>query len=256
MKNSYDNRLPIFFYFVMLLCLLQLIQKVSPEINSLITLSEDNFIYTHISINSNGDMVIDTSSLSSEERRLYGLKKNGSPFFGSSAYNTMSPGFNNSGRGEGEVFFVNYKPPDRSLNIKESLAYIPQKDTKILEYFLLDDNSLFSSDVRNSAFENIASSRFSHHKIYPERDINLKYVISFIRNNKLSISQGYFDATHGKGYEQNLFFEVDDSDGLMVSCYFTEKKSIFVFIYLQEYINKFHLLFLLIKIIIKLMKQK
>ena len=79
-------------------------------------------------------------------------------------------------------------------------------------------------------------SRFSHHKIYPENDTNLEYVISFIRNNKLSISQGYFDATHGKGYEQNLFFEVDDSDGLMISCYFTEKKSIFVIIPIGDFL--------------------
>ena len=224
MKNSDNYKLFLLIYFLKFICLLQIIKKVSPQINHIIKLSDDNFIYNHISINSKGDMVIDTSSSSSSERKFYGLKKDWSPFFGNSPFSTMSVEQSSSGRSQGEAFFVKYISNNDYSNINECLAYIPQKNTINIEYYLLDINYISCLEYCCNIFDNINSYRFSLLKIYPENDTNIEYVISYIYNNKFSISQGYFDSSHGKGYNQQSLYQVEDSLGLMVSCYFTENK--------------------------------
>ena len=234
MKNPDIYKLGTFFYLIKFIILIQLIQNVSPEINNIILLSDNNFIYNHISINSEGDMIIDTSSSSSGDRKFYGLKKNGSPFFGISPFRIMS---SVSGRSQGEAIFIKFISNNDNSNINECLAYIPQKDTQNIEYYLFEANIVSSLESCCNIFDNILSYRFSLLKIYPDDDTNLDYVISFIYNNKFTISQGYFDSSHGKGYNQQYLEQIEESLGLMVSCYFTVNK-IYNCFYLSSKIYK------------------
>ena len=90
MSDIFYSNKKRFYYFFWLLFLFHQYGKVSPQLNNIIQISYNNYIYNHISINSEGDMIIDSSSRVKKERIFYGLKKNGNPYFGSSNLNTIS----------------------------------------------------------------------------------------------------------------------------------------------------------------------
>ena len=73
---SYSNNKKVYQMFFILF-FFQLFGKVSPQLDNIIQLNYDNYIYNHISINSEGDMIIDSSSSINKERIFYGLKKMG-----------------------------------------------------------------------------------------------------------------------------------------------------------------------------------
>ena len=53
-----------------------------PLLNNIIRLGDEGFGYNHFSFNSNGDMIIDSEAYPiSNERRFFGLKKNGRFYF-------------------------------------------------------------------------------------------------------------------------------------------------------------------------------
>ena len=57
--------------------ILRIINIVIPKLlNNIIELADHRYAYSHISFNSNGDMIIDSSTTNnSGERKFYGLKK-------------------------------------------------------------------------------------------------------------------------------------------------------------------------------------
>ena len=66
-------------------------QTIQQIINNIIELGGKDFRYNHFSINSNGDMIIDTTANpGNNERRFFGLKKNGRPCF-RDEYNNETP---------------------------------------------------------------------------------------------------------------------------------------------------------------------
>ena len=136
MDKYYYQKLSKYYSFLLLISILKIIQIVSPTSNNIIRLSDDNFIYNHISINSKGDMIIDTSSPTKGERKFYGLKNDGTPFFGTTNYKIISiERDNNLGRSEGEVLFVKYINNQYNSNPDECLAFIPQNENKYSEYY-------------------------------------------------------------------------------------------------------------------------
>ena len=200
-------------------------------IDKLIKLSGNNFIYSHISINSKGDMIIYTSSSSSNERKFYGLKKDGTPFFGTFHNKSMFISSNFS-RADEECLFVNFTKDKDYSNPKEIITCIPQNNTKNIEYYLLDDKPNYIEQPCSDIFEDITSSRFSGIQI--PSDNNLTYVFSYINNKQIIISLGYFDNTNGEKYILTSKFKVDNSTGNMISCYFT-KNIIYVCFYIGNY---------------------
>ena len=175
-------------------------------------------------------MIIVTSSLSSNERKFYGIKKDGTPYFGTPP-NTPTFISSNSGRVKGECLFINYTKDKDYSNSKEILACIPQKDSKFIEYYALDNNTNFDELPCYDIFENITSYRFSVNQI--PYDNNLIYVFSYINNSQLMISQGYFDYSNRKLFKLKSEFKVDDTNGNMISCYFTKNNS-YVCFYVQN----------------------
>ena len=126
MRKSYLFKIAMYSSLLKLLFILKIVRYISPKLNKIIKLSDNDFIYNHISINSKGDMIIDTSSSSSGERKFYGLKKNGSPYFGTSYCKTASVDRNdNLGRSEGEALFIKYRKNDEYSDLGECLVYIP-----------------------------------------------------------------------------------------------------------------------------------
>ena len=91
-------------------------------LNNIIRLGDKGFGYNHFSFNSNGDMIIDSEAYSiSNERRFFGLKKNGRFYFKDSnnketAYYSMNVENDNKGRIEGESFLIKISSNDNNIH--------------------------------------------------------------------------------------------------------------------------------------------
>lgn len=120
MKNVKKNYFHLNFYIYALFTIHLIKYSNSQSLNNIIVLSGDNFIYNHISINSDGDMIIDSTSFPiSNERKFFGLKKNGEFYFTSinntkTAYYTMTVE-NDKGRIEGESSFIKLNSDNTNL---------------------------------------------------------------------------------------------------------------------------------------------
>ena len=227
----------MYFPLLKVLWILTIVQNVSPTLNNIIKLSDGNFTYNHISINSKGDMIIDTSSSESGERKFYGIKKNGAPYFETSYYKIMFVGrVEHPGRSEGEALFIKYKKNQENSEIGECLVYIPEKGNKYMEYYFFDDNDTVSKEVNSYNFESIKSKRFSALKFQSDNDTDFDYIFCYNKNNKtLMIFQGYFDQSKEYLYNEYnssiVYKNLNNNIERMVSCFFTNNKKYICFFY-------------------------
>ena len=182
MKNFKMNTLLyILFEFVFLH---QFIQTDSQLLNYIIRLGNNPYRYNHFSINSEGDMVIDTVSYPLQKvRNFYGIKKNGSEFFtdknGNKNYHSWKSV--SGARVEGESIFIKIKSSNSNLNGNEYLFCISKYDTYAtfkIEFFsfISPDITTFSVGT-DSLFGKISSNAFS---IVPDPQTEFYYFISFI----------------------------------------------------------------------------
>ena len=88
---NYSHKYHYYYFYIKFLFILQSINIVIPNLlNNIIQLGGEKFRYSHFSFNSNGDMIVDTSSFPiTKERRFYGLKKNGRLYFNDTIINQL-----------------------------------------------------------------------------------------------------------------------------------------------------------------------
>ncbi len=82
--NQRNDKIHLYlFFFLKLFFIFKSIGFVVPEIlNNIIRLGDFPFRYSHFSFNSDGDMIVDSESYPpTQERRFFGLKKNGQFYF-------------------------------------------------------------------------------------------------------------------------------------------------------------------------------
>ena len=234
MSDIFYSNKKRFYYFFWLLFLFHQYGKVSPQLNNIIQISYNNYIYNHISINSEGDMIIDSSSRVKKERIFYGLKKNGNPYFGSSNLNTISVNRENDlGRNEGEAMFIKYTKNYNYSNIGECLAFFPQKNSKYVEYYLFDENTIYHFDTSSDNFQDILSPRFSTLKLQADNESNIEYIFSYVSSNDLGFYIGNFDYFSEKAFCLNTNKDIEEAQSSMVSCYITINK-IYICFYLRS----------------------
>ena len=247
MRKSYLCKISMYFSLIELLFILKTVQNISPTLNNIIKLSDDDFIYNHISINSKGDMIIDTSSSTSEKRKFYGIKRDGNPYFGTSYYKIMSvERVNQPGRSEGEALFIKYKKNQDNSEIGECLAYIPGKDNKYVEYYFFEDSYTVSKEVNSYNFEGIKSKRFSVFKFQSDNDTDLDYIFCY-KKNDFMISQGNFDKSNEYIYNEyysSQAYQYGLNIERMVSCFFTKNKIYICFFF---FFRQYHIILFLIK---------
>ena len=106
----------LIFYFLMNLAYPKILNKI-------INFGGNNFRYSHFSFYSNGDMILDCSSYpSSEERKFFGLKKNGEYLFNSSECEGSICSIkvdHSNGRIEGESYCIKLTTTNSYYNGKE-----------------------------------------------------------------------------------------------------------------------------------------
>ena len=245
MKNIHIHML---FLSIKLLFILSQIKFIFPQIlNNIIRLGDNGFIHNHFSFNSEGDMIIDSSSNpSNKERRFYGLRKNGRFYF-KNLNNSATPYFslfinrddreNEFRKFFGESIFIKL---GSSNNIKEDgkeyLLSVPKKGNCYSElYFFEEKNILY--EINYKIFGNITSNVFSIIKLPEDHNSNFHYIFSYIVDNSLFfIKIIYFDKDSSSFYKKvsEKYFQCINRK--IVSCFFTIQKKYICFYQRYDYV--------------------
>ena len=225
LSESYSYSFSLAYRFIFLICLINLKQNaalIDTKLNKINLLSNENCIYNHISITSKGDLIIDLSSSlenKKKERIFYGLNSKGSLYFGKETYKIL---LSTEKREEGECFIIKYRNGTKE---DECLIFIPTSTGSYIEYYFLDTEKIqtFKTSDDNN-FNEIKSSRFSLVKSpLNKENNNLEYIFSYVRDEKLTVSKGYFDMSKNPYYIKEEIVKIEKAKNMMVSCYFTEK---------------------------------
>ena len=218
-------------------------------INNIIELGGENFRYNRFSLNSKGDMIIDTTSNpGNNERKFFGLKKNGRPYF-FNENNTATPyrslfahGLENENQQklEAESNFVIFSKQNTS-EIKEYLISISKYDD-YNELYDFEKNEIIA--VKSSKMfksRQIISSVSSFIKSESKLDGNNNYYIAYIctKNGeyKFYVLRCYFISTNilDKGYHFDTGSDKSGVDKAITSCFETETKKIACFYQRSDY---------------------
>ena len=207
----------------------------SQVLDHIIKLGDHPYRYNHFSINSEGDLIIDTESYPLEKiRKFYGIKKNGKEFF---TDNNNKPNYYSSisldnGRIEGESCFVKVKTSTTVNNWKEYLFGVSKGE---LSYFYTEFYDLNSGtgyniniksnlgDIRNNVFSFIPHPKNS--------DSEFNYFISYVA--KISDSEYrfyiksinfYYYRASNKGINITDYFNCLVKTQTIISCFFTKNR--------------------------------
>ena len=163
-QTNYKTNQYLFFFFK-LFFIFRAIELALPKVlNNIIRLGDKPFRYSHFSFNSNGDMIVDSESYPpTQERRFFGLKKNGQFYFTSN--NQLTPYLslhaeNNSRRIEGESKFIKLTSSNDKYNGKELLCGISKYQGYYVEFYNLNYKNI-SKYKTDTMFENMISEFIS-----------------------------------------------------------------------------------------------
>ena len=213
------------------------------EINITRPLGGEGFRYVRFSFNSEGDMILDTSSNpGTKERIFYGLKNNGKYYFKYSngtetPYKYMYINNNDDRkdvqRFEGESIFIKLKTDDPNTSGKEYILGTAKKEEKYESYcelyFFEEENILY--DETMSLFGEINSDIYSAVKLAEDTDGNFNYVFSFIRGDHVIIKNIYFDSSKNYYYKSKDIESIKCSKRIMVSSFYTKNSKFIIFIH-------------------------
>ena len=211
------------------------------SINNIIELGGKDFRYNRFSLNIKGDMVIDTTAYpGNNERRFFGLKKNGRPYF-KDEHNKETPYYSffveglenlNQRKIEGESHFIqitNQKNPN--LHGKEYLLSFSRLDGYIELYDFENKNMSF---VKTEEYYNVS--------IYSEvgtfikanshqSNVTFDYIISFIflKDDKYRfyvIRCAFLSNNISKSYQKLYSKEKTNANRRISSCFQTDSQKI------------------------------
>ena len=236
MKNKYIGILSFNNFFFHLLILLLKFNFSFPQIiNNIIKLGGKNFRYNHFSLNSKGDMIIDTTANpGNNERRFFGLKKNGRAYFydennKETPYRSL---FANNLENEkqqkleGESKFIIISNHNLT-EIKEYLLSFSKLDN-YMELYDFDSNEIIAVKTSQIFKHNIVSDINTFIKSESKIDNVRNYYIGYIYedNNEYSfyILRCYFTSTNlqNQGYHRDTGSRKSTINKAISSCFETE----------------------------------
>ena len=224
-------------------------------LNNIIYLGGENFRYNHFSLNSKGDMIIDTTAFpGNNERRFFGLKKNGRPFFFNennieTPYRTLFvSGLENANqqKTEGESSFIIISKQNNS-NLEEYLLSFSKEDNYI-ELYDFDNNLIITKKSSKYFGKTIVSNVCSFFKAESRKDNKYNYYIAYIyldkNNSKFYVQRNYFTSKNiniTKEYHKDTGSSKSTLNKTIISCFETESKKIVCF-YQNEKNKKYNIL--------------
>ena len=213
----------------------QIIPIKSQIIDNIIRLAPNPYRYNHISFNSEGDMVIDIESYPLENnRKFYGIKKNGREFFTDS--NGIKTYFHSmelylTGRVEGESCFIKVQSTDSKIFGKELLFGVSKSESNTykIEIYNLSDSSVINY-MTNNYFDELITNVFSLIPDPLNNEAQFNYFITYVATpdkgknyylytKKLSV---FINSNTNKGINLELLDNVDAITQKIISCFFTD----------------------------------
>jgi len=256
MKNKYA--IGVFYNCFFIKFLLYLIDsKFSFQklINNIIYLGEENFRYNHFSLNSKGDMIINTTAFpGNNERRFFGLKKNGRSFFYNennieTPYRTLfASGLENINqqKTEGESSFIILSKQNDS-NLEEYLLSF-SKEENYIELYDFDNNIIITKKSSEYFGKTIISNVCTFFKAESKINNKYNYYIAYIYfdNNsfKFYVQRNYFTSKNidiKSEYHKDTGSSKSTLNKTIISCFETKSKKIVCF-YRNEKNKKFNIL--------------
>ena len=256
MKNKYV--ILVFcnhFFIIFLLFFISTKFTFQKLINNIIYLGGENFRYNHFSLNSKGDMIIDTTAFpGNNERKFFGLKKNGRPFFYNE--NNMETPYlslfvsglenTNQQKTEGESSFIIISKKNDS-NLEEYLLSFSKEDNYI-ELYDFDNNLIIAKKTSKYFGKTIVSNVCTFFKAESRIDNKYNYYIGYIyldKNNfKFYVQRNYFTSKNiniTSEYHKDTGSSKSTLNKTISSCFETESKKIVCF-YQNEKNKKYNIL--------------
>lgn len=242
MENSFNHKFSFLYFNILFFLLLSSLNLIfSQEINHIIRLGDHPFRYVRISLNSEGDMVADTSAYEgNNKRRFFGLKKNGKYYFKDSngfetPYLEMTNGRKkNVERIEGESIFIKLGSNNPVINGKEFLMGTSKNEDNYCELYFFEENNILE-DTTENLFGDISSDVFSAIKLPVDTDSNFHYIFSYIEEEKkYIITDIYLNEDMEDYYKTKKLGEFDSSKRNIASSFFTEKNKYVCFIHQEK----------------------
>ena len=150
MENIYSIKPSISFYIFKIILFQLIIISQSQKVDKIINLGEKGLRYSHFSFNSNGDMIIDTTSFPVNKKRyFFGPKQNGKFYFkntdnSQTPYYTMEVNYD-LGRIEGESYFIKLSSSDSHIHGKELICGLSKRGDnnrgKFVDIYNLEDRN-------------------------------------------------------------------------------------------------------------------
>ena len=227
MKNNHN----IYFIFQVLFFLYELKLIFPLSLNRIIRIGEKGYRYSRFSFNSKGDMIIDiTSNPSTNERRFFGLKKNGKYYF-KDQNDSDTPYFNlfinktdredNYGRFRGESLFIKIGSEESEKNGNEYLLGVTKSGDSYTELYFFNESKVLYN-LTSSIFGNITSNIFSIYKLPEDPNSNYHYIFSYIEDNSNFVIQTtYFNESLPGYYNYSYKAIFKCFDEKIVTCFYT-----------------------------------
>ena len=238
--NSFINLLIIFLSFN---------NSFSNLLNNIIKFGDKNLRYCHFSFNSNGDMIVDSSSFPvNRTRKFFGLKNNGRFYFNDTnnketAFYTLQAD-HSKGRIEGESHFIKLTSSNNKFHGRELILGISKNADSDSGYYTeiynLKNKNMTKYLTKNT-FGNIISDSFTILKTPEELNSKYYYTITYvIRDNSnnyiINLKKAYFSFELSGGIKHDNEMSINVLAQRIVSSFYT-KKSIFICFYLSQSYN-------------------
>ena len=227
-------------FFIKLAILLNVINiTFSQLINNIIELGGENFRYNHFSLSSKGDMIIDTSAYpGNNERRFFGLKKNGRPYFKDEKENE-TPYFSlfvsgleneNQQKIEGESSFILLNSTNKEEYGKEYLlsyardSYVELYDLENKQYTYEKTSFFFNMSIISDVGTIIKANSKDSNSMY---DYIFSYIYKEDTKYRFYVVRGVLKFTNlTKKYHKEYTKKKTCTNRRMASCFQTKSTKI------------------------------
>ena len=230
MKKKYS-----FFNFFKLLFLFQNIYFSNSEIDNIIRIGDETYIYFQFSTNTNGDMVIDLSSDSSNSavyavRRFYGLKKNGRYYFNKDNVDTPYFTLTSTITSYKKINSVSYFIQLSTDNFGKECIFSLSKGSSTVDIYDLDNEEITTSLSLVFSRKNIKSivNTLFKSKYQPDQNY-FYYILAYSTNqnpDKFLVRKEYFESTTIQQIHDSNYNGPTCTNNNIVSCFETSEYNI------------------------------
>ena len=199
-------------------------------LNDIIWIGEQNFRYINFANNSNGDMIVETTSIPPSTKRIfYGINRDGNPFFKdnnffSSCNVIEQEGNPDKGRYEAEIFFT------KSTNDNKEYLVSIGKNNQYVEVYNFNNNQILYQISSSSLFGRVViglRGAVINLKLNEGGIYNSYIIYGFISSSNFCLKKMQFSLNNFP--MKSEFLSENNIVGTSISCFMTDSLNIICF---------------------------